>query len=420
VLDLLEVPFSTESGIAETDAGSVAAPSAAHRRPWRIAHVIDTLQAGGAEQSLLEITTRMDRQKYEPMVCSVYPGDALCDAFKRGGVRVHQLETTQHYGFARAIRRMCRLLREEQVDLVHTSLFRAGQIGRVAGWITGCPVISSFTNTPYSAARRQWDPAGAGWKHGLLRRFDATTARFVTQFHSVSQAVAEQNCRDLGVSMNRVRVVYRGRDVWRFSGIDSVAVQRVKEELQLTSGPILLNVGRLVAQKGQLQLIELMSRIQERYPSATLLIAGEGPARLELERAIHEKKLTERVRLLGNRSDIPILLAATDLFVFPSYYEGLPGAVVEAMLAGVPVIASQIPMHSEFIDHETNGLLVERDDSRAWQEAVVSLLADPNRGRRLADNAAVRARASFDIDQITRQMEQLFGDVLRQLPCERH
>lgn len=270
--------FSTESGIAETDSTSVAAPSATHRRPWRIAHVIDTLQAGGAEQSLLEITTRMDRQQYEPIVCSVYAGGDLRDQFERGGVRVHQLEIAQRYGFARAIRGLCRWLRQEEIDLVHTSLFRAGQIGRVAAWMTGRPVISSFTNTPYSAARRQWDPAAAGWKHAWLRRCDAITGRFVTQFHSVSHAVAEQNCQDLGISKSRVRVVYRGRDIPRSDDVDRNAVERVRKELRLCDGPILLNVGRLVAQKGQHQLIDLMTRIKDTHPSATLLIAGEGPA----------------------------------------------------------------------------------------------------------------------------------------------
>lgn len=402
--------------------------------PIRILHLIDTLERGGAEQSLLEITARMDRTRFQPMVCAVYGGDALRPQFEAAGVTVHPLGLSAKYGFVRAARQVRRLVRQLEPAVLHTSLFRAGQTGRFVGRSLGIPIISSWTGTPYSQARRRWDPAAQSWKLPALRLLDMFTARWVTRFHSVSAAVAEENQRALRVSPDRVSVVYRGRDLERLDAVSREEIQAVRQELSLgepagvspgveefeiarrqsslgTRSPVLLNVGRLVPPKGQLQLLQMMRQLRERLPQAVLLVAGDGPEKKVLADEIVAARLQDHVRLLGTRRDVPALLKASDVFVFPSHYEGLPGALVEAMLAGLPIVASDIPMHREFLEHERSALLVDSPSPSEMAAAVGRLAGDRGLAASLADEACRRARRLFDIRTVVRQMEELFAAV---------
>lgn len=373
--------------------------------PIRVLHVIDSLQTGGAERSLLEFTSRLNRDRINPLICSIYPGNQLADQFTAVGVEFRQLNLHAKYGLLRGVRRVAQLIKTENIDLLHTSLFRAGQIGRVASWWTKRPVISSFTNTPYSQARRQWDPAAKGWRHSIVHRLDRATSRLPTAFHSVSDSVAHQNCRDLHIDQKRVKTVYRGRDLEKFRERPTDEKKDLRSALGVNGAPTILNIGRLVPQKGQQLAIEMMARLQTTHPNATLLIAGSGPDEKKLQRMVRDKNLEDRIKLLGHREDIPQLLAIADAFVFPSHYEGLPGAIVEAMLAGTPIACSRIPMHEEFIFDNENGLLFPPADVLGMARATAALLDDPDNGQRLATKARQQAREQFDIEVVVRQME---------------
>jgi len=375
----------------------------------RILHVIDTLKHGGAERSLLDTTSRMDRTRFQPLVCPVYPGEGLKSEFVRAGIGIRCLDVQAKYGFVTAVRRLIQLIHSCNIDLIHSSLFRAGQAARVAARLTGCPVVSSLTNTPYSAARVRWDTGVSVRKLDLLRRLDSATARWVNRFHAVSESVANQNCRDLGISRDRVSVVYRGRDIERFAVRDVNMLKRLRNELRLPDdSPILLNIGRLVPQKGQRQLVGMMQQLVEQFPLLTLLIAGAGPERETLENMFRTAGVANHVRVLGTRDDVPDLLQLADVFVFPSHYEGLPGALVEAMLSGTPVVASDIAMHREFLDDGVHGLLVTPSCSSAFTRAVALLLSDGQWTSTLAAAGQARARKLFDIRRAVTGMEELF------------
>ena len=171
---------------------------------------------------------------------------------------------------------------------------------------------------------------------------------------------------------------------------------------------MLLNVGRLVLAKNQAELIRAMPAILREFPRSHLLIAGEGPERRALEETISELGLSASVHLLGNRSDIPELLRLADVFVFPSLYEGHPGALVEAMFASLPIVASDIPVHRETLLDGAVGDLAPLGNPAAFAKRVVALL----RNGAHADNLGACARQSalqrFDISHIAAQHEQLY------------
>lgn len=379
----------------------------------RVLHVIDTLERGGAEQSLLSLTSRMDRTRFQPMVCQLYRGDALRPAFESANVRVESLGIQAKYGFVRAVRWLRALIERENVDVVHTSLFRAGQVGRLAAWRAKRPVVSTFSGVPYDASRVQNETTVQAWKLSMLRRMDATTARLVTRFHSVSNVVRDLNCQHLNLPLDRVTVIPRGRDVTDFAPPPADQITSLRQSAEFAGATaVVLNVGRLVPAKGQSVLIEAMRRVHEQEPGVRLLIAGEGPLRHDLEAQIAAYGLADSIRLLGSRGDVPGLLHAADGFAFSSLHEGLPGALIEAQLAKLPAVASDIPMHRELIQNQQTGLLVPAGDPLPLAEAIISLCRNREEAQRLASAAYERAIHQFDIQDVVERFQQLFVDVV--------
>lgn len=379
----------------------------------RVLYVIDTLEVGGSERSLLETAARLDRSRFEPHVCSLYQGATLQPEFEAAGIPVTACGLPGKYQFAKANRALRSVVRAVSPDLLHTTLFRANQVGRWVGWRMGLPVVSSFVSQPYSDERFEVDRRIVPWKLRCLQLMDAVSARWVTRFHAVSSAVREDACRSLRIPEERVLVVPRGREVDGFPARGCGEALRLREKLcGAEAGPILLNVGRLMEAKGQRELLRAMPTIVTEFPGARLLIAGEGLLRDELEQLIDELQLRRHVQLLGRRDDVPLLLAAADCFVFPSRYEGLPGAAVEAMLAGCPVVASSIPVMRDLLQDGVTGLLTPPGDADALSGTVIRLLRDPARAERLASEARTEARARFDIGHVAAQMQWLYEQVL--------
>lgn len=186
-------------------------------------------------------------------------------------------------------------------------------------------------------------------------------------------------------------------------GID---VDRFAAGTPVLEGTIVGNVARLAAQKGQRALVEALPLVRERHPEARLVIAGEGELREELEQLAVEQG--EHVVLLGNRSDVPDLLASFDVFAYPSRFEGLCVAVLEAQAAGVPVVATPVGgIRETVVDGET-GLLVPPDDPPALAAAIVRLLDDRELARRLAAQAREQARG-YSTERMVERTLALYG-----------
>lgn len=375
----------------------------------KLLYIIDTLQSGGTEKSLLELTTHLE--KAEPVVYYVYEGDSLRAMYQTKGVRVIPGGAKAKYGFVRAIRNTLKLIRDEKPDVIHTSLARANFIGRVSGRITQTPVISSFVNDSYSQARFLRVSHAFRKKLKVIQLLDRWTSRFVIHFVANSQATKDSNCDALGIKRDRVTVIYRGRDPAPFLNPRG-DLKELRESLGIGFDlPMILNVGRLHSQKGQMDLLRAMSLVVQKM-DAHLLIAGEGPLRNELTREIENLGLQKRVTLLGVRRDIPELLNLTDFFAFPSYYEGHPGSVVEAMFAARPIIASDIPVHRETIVHSESGYLVPAGVPESLAEGMVHLLRNHEESKRLGLKARETALEKFHIKTIVRLHEDLYQKII--------
>lgn len=377
----------------------------------RVLYLIDTLETGGTEKSLREILSCF--RETESVLCHVYPGETLKRACEDAGIRVISLNIPGKYSFCRAIRAVRNVIREVRPDLIHTALFRSDIIGRFSGKMSGVPLIGSFVNDSYALERKKFLTQQERLKLMCVHMLDAATVPLVTHFTANSMAVKRSNCDALRVSPERVDVINRGRDSAAFTGMGGKETSALRTSLGLGDADrVLLNSGRLVIQKGQDTLVKAMPLVLKACPKAKLLIAGEGPYRPELERLIRESGLAGSVRLLGRRDDIPGLLAIAEGFVFSSLFEGMPGALIEAMLAGKPVIASDIPVHAELVRNNETGLLFPLRDHEALAQHAIRLLQDPVRAAEMGARARELGRENFDIQRIAAQHEELYREVL--------
>lgn len=373
----------------------------------RVLFLIDTLEVGGAEKSLLDIIPRM--QGVSPLLCQLYPGSALKAAYERAGVPVVSLGLPGKYAFARAVAGVRRSVREHRADLIHSTLLRADLVARAVGAIERLPVVNSFVSDSHSL-RLDRDRRGVlRAKYRAVRALDRLTAPLAAAFLANSAATKAANCRALGVPEGKVRVIHRGRDAAVFH---PASPHPRGGTWAPGEGPVLVSVARLRESKGLADLLRAMPKVLARFPGTRLTIAGEGPARAALERLVDDLGLGGAVSLPGPRDDVADLLRAADVFISPSRAEGLPGAVVEAMLTALPVALSDIEVHREMLGAEPAGRLFRVGDVADLAGAIVSLLEDPAAARRLGREARERALALFDLEQVAASHVRLYADAL--------
>ena len=285
------------------------------------------------------------------------------------------------------------MLRRTQVDLVHAHEFTTAVYGAAAARIVGKPYVITMhgAQTVLNAWRRR---AALAW---AFRGSLATVG--------VSDDTTTYMQRMLKLAPGIVSTVRNGIPVRPGTG------DRVRAELGLQPGELLLvAVGNLVPRKGHRVLLEALRPLAgSDVPPWHVAIAGRGKQKESLQQLAGELGIGERVHLLGHRDDIPDLLAAADVFVMPSLWEGLPLAILEAMFAGKPVVASAISGIPEAIESGVQGFLVPGGDVPALSAALRAVLTDPARRAAFGAAGRRRAEAEFTIEHMTDAYERLYA-----------
>jgi glycosyltransferase involved in cell wall biosynthesis len=216
---------------------------------------------------------------------------------------------------------------------------------------------------------------------------------------AVSKGTQSFSIEEEGIKPDKLVTIHNGINVERFSiDLSPEAKRNLRQELGLESDSlIILTVARLHAQKGHTYLIEAIPHIVRAFPQARFLFVGDGELKGKLTVQVEKAGLSDYVLFLGVRKDVPQLLAISDLFVLPSLWEGLPNAVLEAMAAGVPVIATNVEGAPELIVHEKTGLLVPPADPTALEQAIQRLLIDES--SRTSMSKAARERVEYKFSQ---------------------
>lgn len=392
--------------------------------PIRVVHLIEALGPGGAERLLYTNLKHLDPKRFRSTVLTLFShATHWAEPIRRLGVRVESLNCRGLRDLLTGTLRLRVWLRRERPDLLHTHLWAASVVGRTAGQLTGIPVISSIHNPEHEP--EAWDDGSAVSlrKRRVIRALDRWTAHFgCERIVAVSEYVRQSTHRQLRFPLERTELLYNPIDVEEFQSSPASGRSELLRELGLPAESIiLLNVARVSPQKGLLYAIRALPLIRQRYPTAHLLSVGattdpQWLARLKDE--VVSLGLTQHVHILGTRRDIPDLLRSCDLFIFPSLYEGLGIALIEAMAAGCACIATETGPLTEVVRHGVNGWLIPPRDAEKIAEAVTALLADPERREALGLAASRTALARFQPQAAADKLAQIYESVLSSAKSE--
>ena len=379
-------------------------------RQVRVLQLIDSLARGGAEQSLVTLAPHLVARGVDVKVAYLSERADLRAELEDVGVHVQSLSAA---GMSRR-RRLSfteALIHELRPDVVHTTLFEADLAGRRAAARAGVPCISSLVNTAYGSTEVRRDglkPLRVRAAHAA----DMLTARRVTRFHALTHHVATVMAQRLRIPADKIEVIPRGRDAAQIGRRSAERRMATRHRLGISSTvPLLLVVGRQEPQKGHDVLIRALPAVRAHYPEVRVIVAGrEGRATEQLAELVASMELAEAVRFLGARDDVPDLLAAADVLVYPSLWEGAGGTLLEAMALECPIVTSRLPVLLESVDDST-AELVSPGDVHDLTRGILAVLASPNATARRARDARKRFEQEFVIEISAHRMADLYRRV---------
>jgi glycosyltransferase involved in cell wall biosynthesis len=373
-----------------------------------VMQVVDSLHGGGAELSILESVPGLASRGVKTSIVTLVPDDGSLDGrIMDLGIMCTRLRQNNPLGMVLELRK---LITSEAPDLVDTTLLFSNLAGRVAARTARTPVVSALANEDYGPEHRANSRYGA-WSVRAVQAADMGTARLTARFHACSADVSRVMSRRLRIPEDRIQVVYPGRDPALLGVFTAHRRLQVRTALSVDAkAPLVLSVGRLDQQKGVETTIAAFRRILVRMPNAVLLIAGRpGNASAVVEA---EAQRAPAVRLLGHRNDVPDLMCAADVLSFPSRWEGLGIALIEAMALRLGIVASNLAPVAEAIG-DVGWPLVQPDDPDALADKLTSVLEAGGVNEARKDAGERRFKALFSADATADAMAQLYSDVLR-------
>jgi glycosyltransferase involved in cell wall biosynthesis len=358
------------------------------------------MEAAGAQKAMLELARGLKQRSHEVTVVTMYDKDAYVPLFEeRYGLEIVNLELKQPgarsplvngWRFVRGLARLYGLMFACRPQIVQTFTHYSNILGMFIAWLARVPVRISSQRNPLK-----------GYPVWLLRLDRVVANSFLThKMVAVSEGTRRFSIEEEGIRPDKLVTIHNGINLERFSiDLPPEAERKLRQEIGLERDSlIILTVARLHPQKGHKYLIEAIPHIVRDFPRARFLFVGDGELKEELTGQVEQAGLSDFVRFLGVREDVPQLLAISDLFVLPSLWEGLSNAVLEAMAAGVPVIASNVEGAPELIVHEKTGLLVSPADANALKQSVQHLLINESLRTSIAEASKESVERKFSQD----------------------
>jgi glycosyltransferase involved in cell wall biosynthesis len=388
--------------------------TAIDRGPIRIAYVLPYLVAGGTEGHVLSLVRRIDRQRFLPLVVALGGGGELEPTFRKEGIPVHVLGrigvTPRPGQWGRMIldalgcvRTLSGILRSERPDILHTYLPTANVLGPISGRLTGVPrvIVSKRALADYKdrfPMLRRVEPLGNRLADAILVNSDAvqrdierTERHWEGKFRKIHNGVAP-----FDPWMPEETMAFRRRE-----GIPADAL-------------VALCVSNFYPYKGHEELVDAAARIVPAFPNIIFLLVGRDSGTMEATKErVRERGIEGSVRFVGSRTDVPDLLRASDLFVHPSREEGFSNAILEAMAAGLPVVACDVGGNPEAVVDGETGRLVPSRNAAAFASAVTELLTDPKKRKAMGEAGRLRAVERFSLDRMVGEMESLYESLAR-------
>lgn len=373
--------------------------------------LINSLYTGGAEFSTLTLYSwLMNKPKVDVKIICLKKAYPEYDSGKFGFKEVTYLNGDS---FITKLKSFNNLIDEYKPDIVHSVLFDANIIGRISKITKGnFKHVESLVNQTYSPFRLN-DPNISRIKLQIYRFLDYSTQIFgVDHFHSNGETVSLHYQDKLFINSKRITNIPRGRYPNDFKN-NLGKIEFYRNSFKSQGRSILINVARHEHQKAQTILLDALNELKHLKDKFCLLLVGrEGHLTSEIKEKIRAYDLHANVNILGHREDISGLLAASDVFVFPSRFEGLPGALIEAEAAGLPIICSNIPNNLEVVKENSNALIFPVDDYKILSEKISELLLNKDKRIKMGNESFTIFNENFQIEKVHNNMYQLLQKIV--------
>jgi sugar transferase (PEP-CTERM/EpsH1 system associated) len=358
-----------------------------------VVHIVQNLNVGGLERVVINLMNGTDRTRWRAVLYTLGDGGSLSHEVERNGFAVRRLGTGGGTNL-RLVARLARYFRHDGVRIVHAHNYSPLVYGSLAGKLAGTRGVVYTAHGAKTASRTG------------TRRFQ----RFglVDDIVFVSGDARTVALRAGAVEDRGLHTIVNGVAVDAFRS-DPAARERVRASLGIPSdAPVAGIVARLTPAKDHVNLFDAFVHLRDWHPRAHCLVVGDGELRADLERAIAERGLERSVHLTGNRDDVAAVLSAFDVFVLSSSTEGLAVTLLEAMAAGLPIVATRVGGNPEAVDDSRTGIIVAPRDSTALANALARLFDDPATARAMGEAGRGRCRDRFGVEAMVRGYETLY------------
>jgi glycosyltransferase involved in cell wall biosynthesis len=362
--------------------------------------VLQLISSGGyygAENMLLNLCASQQKAGCQNSLMIFYnvhaPNVEFYERARRRGLSVRMVHCQGRADW-RAVRQIEECIHEDGIELLHTHGYKADLYGYVAARRSGKPIVATCHN---------W--VGGTAALGIYNHLDRMALKRFQGLAAVSDSVAQRLLAS-GVPARKIRTIANGIDVQTFERARPLQV------FNFDGSKVVGMVARLDLQKGFEYLLRAASELRSAFPGLKVVIVGEGPDRNEIEGMIHRLGLQSNVILAGQRSDMPVIYAAMDVFVLPSLNEGLPMTILEAMAASRPVIATRVGAIPKVIQDGETGLLVDPGDIHGLRDALARLLTDSDLCCRLGAAGHDWVSRNYTSEAMALKYRQMYDDVL--------
>jgi N-acetyl-alpha-D-glucosaminyl L-malate synthase BshA len=368
----------------------------------------DTPQVGGAELQMFLLAKFLDKKKFTPILaCSSYTSlDRWCENFIKEGIKVLRLNV-KHKHDPKHFFELRRIIKEEKIDLLHAHVWNPASC-RYA--------FSAASSRKIPIVTTEHDPFKLSLIKNIFKKNSLKKTKTVVTVSAANQKVLKELYPEFKgkfvVIPNGIDTTWWHSQFLRFTDLDR---KKIKEELFLANenSLIIISVAELHERKGLKYLIEAIPEVSAKFPNIKLVIVGEGPERNELEKLVKKLGIENHVTLTGRQKEIPKLLKCADIFVLPSRREAFGLVILEAMITGLPVIASATGGIPEIITDKKTGILVEPKNSAEISAALIDLIAHPEKRQKLSAAGEKLVHEKFEAKKMAEEYEKIYEEYLK-------
>lgn len=369
-------------------------------RRFRVLHVIDSLDLGGAQAVVLNLLRHGKREEFAFEVACLHGHGVFWEELTTLGVPTRSLSF--HHLFPSYVPALAWLCLTRRYDLVHTHLLASNVIAKPVAALSGVGVRINHDHCNDKRSDPRWWAAEA----------DRITNRFSTHVIAVSESTREYLLAHENLPPDRVTTIHNGVDLEVYKPRPKRrAVTRSEWQLP-AEAYIIAGIGRLTYQKNFSLFLEVAAEVSRFEPQTFFILAGTGEEEPKLRQQARELGIEKRVRFLGYVKEMSALYPALDMLLLTSRYEGLPITVLEAMAGGIPIVAARLDGVQEILTDEKDALLATPGDRTAFVSRVLALVQRPEAGKRYAEAALATVEAEYSAQTMTRRVETIYSHYL--------